>query len=64
MTTELRHELTEEELLELLRTLNKLSSQLFVESYGDREAISELASYMGNRLKEIAWRKYQKENGL
>jgi len=59
----MKHELSEEELLSLVKRLRKLDEDLGGGS-SDSMALQELIKYVENRLKVIAWRKYEREHQI
>jgi len=63
MDSELRDELSEEELVKLRIALKGFRDRLSVRSY-DRDAIDKLIQHVDKRLKIIAWEKYAKEKGI
>jgi hypothetical protein len=55
--------LTEEKMLDLVTSLKKYIETLGISSL-DRDRINQLINYFEERLKNIAWEKYQREKGL
>jgi len=60
---ELKNELSEDELIDLRRTLKKYRDRLKFQTK-DKYSIDKLLAYIDDRLSEIAWEKYRKEKGI